>query len=104
MELREAKDLKIDDEVFVIGSDNEVHPKKVTGVHLRTFSQIDITFINPSEKNINKGYVLSHQTVFLKEKYALGEVLRGYLSQAGDLDLKVMRLKQQIQKLDMEAT
>lgn len=100
MIFQEAKGLKIGNKVFIIGKDNKVHPKKVVGVHLRTISQIDITFTSPTEQNVAKGYVLAHQIVFSKEKDALNEVLDGHILQSNDIETKIDDIRDQIKTLE----
>jgi hypothetical protein len=103
MELQEAKNLSIGDIVFIIDKLDKVCEREIIGTRLVNEHSIDITYVIPGVVN-DSGFILSHGEVFLEEKYALGEILRGYLSRAGDIELKVMHLKKQIRKLEMEAT
>ena len=101
MKFQEAKSLKLGDTVFVIGNDNKVYSKQVTGISFRSKNAIDITHVNQGAKDTGSGYISSHKAVFLKEKHALKEILEGWLLRISDIEAKTDNIKTRIKKLEV---
>ncbi len=101
MRLQEAKILKIDDIVFVIGRDRNVYKKIVIGTRLMNNKSIDVTYIDSAEKNAAKaiGFLLPHDEVFLKEKEALEYVLLAHEAQINSIEIKMRKLESQLGNL-----
>jgi len=100
MELQEAKDLKIGKTVFIIGKDRNVYKTTVTGIKLMSSKSVDITYIDPAEKNLANGFFLPHDKVFLEKKEALRQVLLAHKNQLVNIEFKVHDIETQIKTLE----
>ena len=102
MKFQEAKNLKIDDTVFIIGNDNKVYSKRVIGVNLKNVKQVDITHTNNAKDKPATGFILPHESVFLKEKHALRCIMQAMDSQVSDIESKALVIRDRIKILERE--